>query len=246
MNSFNILTLFPDIINAYKSESIIKKAIESEIIEINAYNIRDFSTDKHKKVDDYPYSGGGGMIMTPQPVFSAFEHVRANLKGNVVSIYMSPQGRLLNNDIVREYSKVENIIILCGRYEGVDQRIIDTLIDDEISIGDYVLTGGELPALVFTDATARFINGVLSTEDAVKNESHYDKLLEYPQYTRPYEFNGMRVPDILLSGHEANIKKWKRLMSIRITRKKRPDIDLGGLVTDKEIWESENVEDLFT
>ncbi len=246
MIKFYILTLFPDIIEAYKSESIINKATDSGLIEINSINIRDFSLNKRKKVDDYPYSGGGGMVMTPQPIFSAFEHVQKQINGNLSRIYMSPKGRLLNNEIVNEYSKAENVIILCGHYEGVDQRVIDNLIDDEISIGNYVLTGGELPALVFADAVTRFQDGVLSTQDAVENESHYSRLLEYPQYTRPYDFRGIKVPEILLSGHEENIKKWKRLMSIKITRENRPDIDISDIVSEDEIVESENIDILFT
>ena len=246
MINFHILTLFPEIINAYKSESILKRAAEAGLISINAYNIRDHSENRHMKTDDYPYGGGDGMIMTPQPVFSAYENIRKNIAGNVTGIYMSPKGRLLSNDIIRGYSDHENIIILCGRYEGVDQRIIDALIDDEISIGDYVLTGGELPALVFADAVSRFVKGVLSTEEAIKNESHYGGLLEYPQYTRPYEYKGMKVPDILLSGHEANVKRWRKLMSIRLTRMKRPDIDISGFVTEDELRDSENIDNLFT
>ena len=185
MINFKILTLFPDIINAYMNESIIKNAIVSERISIDVCNIRDFSEDKHKKVDDYPYSGGGGMVMTPQPIFSTFEHITENIGGAYKSIYMSPKGRLLTNDIIEEYTRYKNIVILCGHYEGVDQRVIDSLIDDEISIGDYVLTGGELPALVFTDAVSRFVDGVLSSGKSFKDESHYNGLLEYPQYTRP-------------------------------------------------------------
>ena len=184
--------------------------------------------------------------MTPQPIFSAFEHIQNTLTGSIKRVYMSPKGRLFNNSIIHEYSNAKYIIILCGHYEGVDQRVIDDLIDDEISIGDYVLTGGELPALVFTDALTRFQEGVLASGEAVRNESHYAKLLEYPQYTRPYDFKGMKVPDILLSGHEANINKWKRLMSIKITRKHRPDIDISDIVTKEEVSQSENIDILIT
>lgn len=246
MIRFHILTLFPEVIDAYTSSSIICRAAEAGLIEVKAYNIRDFSQNKHKKVDDYPYSGGGGMIMTPQPIFSAFEHIKDNISGDHKRVYMSPKGRRLNNSIITEYSNSDDIIILCGRYEGVDQRVIDNLIDDEISIGDYVLTGGELPALVFTDALTRFQEGVLSSDEAYRNESHYSGLLEYPQYTRPYDFKGMKVPDVLLSGNEANINKWKRLMSIKITRERRPDIDISGIVTKEEVLWSENIDILFT
>jgi tRNA (guanine37-N1)-methyltransferase len=240
------MTLFPEIIEAYKSESIIKRASEANLISVSSYNIRDFSLDKHKKVDDYPYSGGGGMVMTPQPIFSAFEYIRNKITGPFRCVYMSPQGRILNNTLISEYSKYENTVILCGHYEGIDQRVIDTIVDDEISIGDYVLTGGELPALVFTDAVSRFVEGVLSNQASFKEESHYNGLLEYPQYTRPYDFNGMRVPDILLCGHEANINKWKRLMSIRMTMEKRPDIDIRRYAGAEEIKESENIDNWFT
>jgi tRNA (guanine37-N1)-methyltransferase len=246
MINFHIMTLFPEIIDAYKNESILKRAAEANLISISSYNIRDFSEDKHKKVDDYPYSGGGGMIMTPQPIFSAYEHIKKVINEKSKCIYMSPQGRILNNDIIKEYSMNKNTIILCGHYEGIDQRVIDALVDDEISIGDYVLTGGELPALVFTDAVSRSVEGVLSTRSAFTEESHYNGLLEYPQYTRPYDYKGMKVPEILLCGHEANINKWKRLMSIRNTREKRPDIDISRFVSIEEIKESENIDNLFT
>ncbi|MGP1488067.1 MAG: tRNA (guanosine(37)-N1)-methyltransferase TrmD [Peptoanaerobacter stomatis] len=220
---FNIMTLFPDIINAYVNQSIIKNAIENELIQVNVHNIRDYSANKHKKVDDYPYGGGGGMIMTVQPIYDCYVNIKKNNPSTKL-IYFSPKGKVLNNKLSYEYAKYDNITLLCGHYEGIDERIIDMIVDEEISIGDYVLTGGELPALVFLDTVSRKIDGVLSSQDNVQDESFEDGMLEYPQYTRPVEFNGMKVPDVLLSGNHQNIYKWRKEQSLEITKKRRPDL----------------------
>jgi len=221
---FDVLTLFPEMFERVLGESIIGRALENNIIEVNTVNIRDYSKDKHRKVDDYPYGGGTGMVMTPQPIYDAFRAVTESLDYKPRVIYMSPQGRLLNQDIVRELAQEKHFVILCGHYEGVDQRVIDLIVDDEISIGDYVLTGGELPAMVLIDAVTRMLPGVLSGEEAYSRESHYNGLLEHPQYTRPYEFMGMKVPEVLLSGHHEKIEKWRMQKSLVNTRNKRPDL----------------------
>ena len=216
---FDVLTLFPEMFETLNS-SIIGKAKEKNLIEINLINIRDFSKDKHKKVDDTPYGGGAGMIMRADVVYDAYKSIKDE-KAKV--IYMSPQGQKLNQKKVVELSKEEHLIILCGHYEGIDQRVIDEIVDEEISIGDYVLTGGELPAMVLIDSVARYSDGVLSKE-SIKEESFSNGLLEYPQYTRPEVFNGVKVPDVLLSGHHANIEKWRNEKSLEITKNKRPEL----------------------
>ncbi|MEN2776909.1 tRNA (guanosine(37)-N1)-methyltransferase TrmD [Acetivibrio clariflavus] len=221
---FDVLTLFPEVINAVLKESIIGRAQEKGIIEINAVNIRDFSKNKHKKADDYPYGGGGGMIMTAQPIYDAYLSIVKDLDYKPKVIYLSPQGRVLTQEVVKELSGEKHLVLLCGHYEGIDERIIEEIVDEEVSIGDYVLTGGELPAMVLIDSVSRLIPGVLSTEESYSNESHYNGLLEYPQYTRPVEFNGRKVPDILLSGHHANITRWRRKEAIKRTYLKRPDL----------------------
>ncbi len=224
MMRFDILTLFPEIIDAVLKESIIGRAQESGIIEINAVNIRDFSANKHKKADDYPYGGGGGMIMTVQPIYDAYLSVVKDLEYKPKVIYLSPQGRTLTQEVVKELSAHKHLLLLCGHYEGIDERIIEEIVDEELSIGDYVLTGGELPAMVLIDSVSRLIPGVLSSEESYSQESHYDGLLEYPQYTRPVEFNTRVVPDVLLSGHHANITRWRRKEAIKRTYIKRPDL----------------------
>ena len=219
---FDVLTLFPEMFKSLE-ESIIGKAKEKNLIDINLINIRDFSKNKHKKVDDSPYGGGAGMVMEPTVVYDAYCSVK---EPNVKVIYMSPQGQVLNQKKVERLSKEEHLIILCGHYEGIDQRVIDEIVDEEISIGDYVLTGGELPAMVLIDSVSRYVEGVLK-EDSVQEESFTDGLLEYPQYTRPEVFLGKRVPEVLLSGHHENIKKWRRNQSIINTYLKRPDLLLS-------------------
>ncbi|MBS6252556.1 MAG: tRNA (guanosine(37)-N1)-methyltransferase TrmD [Clostridia bacterium] len=216
---FDILTLFPEMFENLK-QSIIGRAIEKNIININLINIRDFSKDKHKKVDDTPYGGGAGMVMKPDVVYSAYNSIKDK---NARVIYMSPQGKTLNQEKVEELSKEEHLVILCGHYEGIDQRVLDKIVDEEISIGDYVLTGGELPAMVLIDSVSRYVEGVLK-EDSIKEESFSNGLLEYPQYTRPEVFEGEKVPEILLSGHHENISKWRKEKSLEITKKKRPEL----------------------
>lgn len=216
---FNILTLFPEMFDAVQ-KSIIGKAIEKEIIEINLINIRDFSKNKHKKVDDTPYGGGAGMVIRPDVVYDAYKSVEDK---NAKVIYMTPQGKQLNQQKVEELSKEENLIILCGHYEGIDQRVIDEIVGEEISIGDYVLTGGEIPAMVLIDSISRYVEGVIS-EESTSEESFSNGLLEYSQYTRPEIFNNKKVPEVLISGHHENIEKWRKEKSIEITKKKRPDL----------------------
>lgn len=226
---FNVLTLFPEMFSAL-DESIIGRGKEKGLIDINLINIRDFSKNKHKKVDDTPYGGGAGMVMEPTVVYDTYCSVK---EPNVKVIYMSPQGKTLNQQMVQDLAKEENIILLCGHYEGIDQRVIDEIVDEEISIGDYVLTGGELPAMVLIDSVSRYVEGVLK-EDSVQEESFTDGLLEYPQYTRPEVFLGKRVPEVLLSGHHENIKKWRRNQSIINTYLKRPDLLREIKLSDKE------------
>ena len=224
MMIFDVLTLFPDMFLPVIGESIIKRAIENGIIQINITNIRDFSKDKHKKADDYPYGGGPGMIMTAQPIYDAYLSITKELSYKPYTIYMSPQGSVLNQSKIKELGNLKHIIILSGHYEGVDERVIKTIVDEEISIGDYVLTGGELPAMVLIDAVSRIIPSVLGNENGYKDETHFDGLIEYPQYTRPICFLGEKVPNILTSGHHANITKWRRQQSLVRTYIKRPDM----------------------
>ena len=216
---FDVLTLFPEMFSIL-DESIIGRAKKNKQIDINLVNIRDFSKNKHNKVDDTPYGGGAGMVMMPDVVYRAYQSL--NNKDTKV-IYMSPQGKTLDQKKVVELSKEEHLIILCGHYEGIDQRVLDKIVDEEISIGDYVLTGGELPAMVLIDSVSRYVEGVLS-EDSIKEESFSNGLLEYPQYTRPEVFEGMKVPEILLSGNHQRIDEWRKEQSLEITKKKRPDL----------------------
>ena len=216
---FDVLTLFPEMFEPIK-QSILGKAIENEKIKLKLVNIRDFSKDKHKKVDDTPYGGGAGMVMKPDVVYDAYKSV---YEENAKVIYLSPQGKTLNQKKVEELSKEKHLILLCGHYEGIDQRVIDKIVDEEISIGDYVLTGGEIPAMVLIDTVSRYIDGVLSQE-SIKEESFSEGLLEYPQYTRPEVFEGEKVPEILLSGHHENIEKWRKEQALKITKQKRPDL----------------------
>ncbi|MBR3672950.1 MAG: tRNA (guanosine(37)-N1)-methyltransferase TrmD [Clostridia bacterium] len=216
---FDVLTLFPEMFDTL-NQSIIGRAIEKDLININLVNIRDFSKDKHKNVDDTPYGGGAGMVIRPDVVYEAFQSVKT--EGAKV-IYMSPQGKVLDQKKVVELSKEKHLILLCGHYEGIDQRVLDEIVDEEISIGDYVLTGGELPAMVLIDSVSRYVEGVIS-EDSTSEESFSNNLLEYPQYTRPEVFNGVKVPDVLISGHHENIRKWREEKSLEFTKSKRPDL----------------------
>ncbi|NLM04388.1 MAG: tRNA (guanosine(37)-N1)-methyltransferase TrmD [Clostridiales bacterium] len=221
-----ILTLFPEMFKGPLDTSIIKNAQDKEILDIEYINIRDYANNKHKKVDDYPYGGGSGMLMTAQPVFDSHAAVLAQIPSSkkVRTIYCSPKGKIFNQEMAIELSKEEALVFICGHYEGVDQRIIDELVTDEISIGDYVLTGGELPTAVIIDAIARLIPGVLGQKESYEDESLYSNLLEYPQYTRPQNFRGLTVPPVLLSGNHQEINTWRRKASIKLTMERRPDL----------------------
>lgn len=231
---FDILTLFPEMFEPI-NQSILGRAQEKNIIDINVINIRDFSENKHKKVDDTPYGGGAGMVIMPDVVYRAYNSID-NIE-NAKVIYMSPQGQTLNQTKVESLAKEEHLIILCGHYEGIDQRVLDKIVDEEISIGDYVLTGGEIPAMALIDSVSRYVDGVL-TGESIKEESFSQGLLEYPQYTRPEVFEGVKVPEILLSGHHENIDKWRKEQSIHITKNKRPDLLKNYPLSKKEILEN--------
>lgn len=218
----DIMTLFPEMCDTVIGESIIGRARKAGFIEVNTHNIRDFSDDKHRRVDDTPYGGGKGMLMQAEPIFKCYQSLCEEKKPHV--IYMSPQGKVLNQKMAVEYSKMEHIILLCGHYEGVDERLLEEIVDEEVSIGDYVLTGGELPALVFVDAVARMCDGVLDSEECFTDESHFSGLLEYPQYTRPPVWHEKAVPDVLLSGHHGNVDAFRLEKSLERTYKKRPDM----------------------
>lgn len=215
----DILTLFPEMFSPLK-ESIIKRAIDKNIVQVNIIQIRDFTLDPHKKTDDIPYGGGAGMVMTPQPLYDAIMSVKTP---NSRVIYLSPRGRVFKQSIAKELATYEHLILVCGHYEGIDERVIELCVDEEMSIGDFVLTGGELPAMVIADAVIRLLDGAISS-DSLNEESFSNGLLEYPQYTRPQNFKGLEVPDVLLSGHHANIDKWRMQKSLEITQKNRPDL----------------------
>lgn len=217
----DILTIFPEMFAPLKT-SLIGKATEKQLVEINIINIRDFSKEKHHKTDDYPYSGGDGMIMTPQPLYDAIMSVKDD---DAYVVYMSPKGRVLTQDVVKDIAQQYNhLVLVCGHYEGIDERVITLCVDQQISIGDYVLTGGELPAMVLADAILRYVPDVLHSSTSVVDESFSDDLLEYPQYTRPREFMGLSVPDVLLNGNHKEIEKWKAEQKILETKKYRPDL----------------------
>ncbi len=222
--TIDVLTLFPEMVDSVLSESIIGRARTAGLIDINCINIRDFADNKHNRVDDYPYGGGNGMVMQAPPIYKAYQSVLAKYDKKPHVIYMSPQGRVYNQQIAKELLQKEHIVILCGHYEGVDERIIEEIIDEEISIGDYVLTGGEVPAIVLCDSISRMVPGVLSNDECFSDESHYNGTLEYPQYTRPPVFMGREVPEVLMSGHHANIQKWRKEQSEIRTKLKRPDM----------------------
>ena len=226
---FDILTLFPEMFEPVK-QSVIGKAVEKDLLEINLINIRDFSKDKHKKVDDTVYGGGAGMLLRPDVVYDAFNSV--NTEGSKV-IYLTPKGKVLSQKKVEELSKEKHLILLCGHYEGIDQRVLDIINPEEISIGDYVLTGGEIPAMVLIDSVSRYVGGVI-TDESTSEESFSEGLLEYPQYTRPEEFLGNKVPDVLKSGHHENIRKWRRKESLRETFLKRPELLENIELTEEE------------
>lgn len=220
----DILTLFPEMCNGVLGESIIGRAREAGKVEINSVDIRNYTKDKHRRVDDKPYGGGMGMVMQAEPIYACFEDLCNQIGEKPHLIYMTPQGKTLTQDRVKELAKMNNIAILCGHYEGIDERVIEELQPEEISIGDYVLTGGELPALIVADSVSRMLDGVLSNDECFEEESHYNSLLEYPQYTHPAEWRGREVPAVLLSGHHANVDKWRREQSLRRTLERRPDM----------------------
>ena len=217
----DVLTLFPNMFEPLK-ESIISRATKTQKIDINVINIRDFSKDKHKKCDDYTFGGGPGMLMMAQPIYDAITSIEGYKEA--LKIYLSPKGKVFNQTESKRLSKYNHLILLCGHYEGVDQRVIDLLIDEEISIGDYVLTGGELPAMVLIDSVSRLIDGVLGGDESAEIETFKDNLLEYPQYTKPREFMGLSVPDVLISGDHAKVDKWRREQAEKLTRERRPDL----------------------
>ncbi len=221
---FDILTIFPDMFNPVLGESIIGRAQNKGLIEINTIDIRDFTLNKHKKVDDYPYGGGSGLVMMAQPIYDAYRSIVNNMEEKPRVVYMSPQGESFKQKTAERLKNYEHIVIICGHYEGVDERVLEEIVDEEISIGDFVVTGGEIPAMLLIDSVSRLIPGVLSNENSSIEESHYKGLLEYPQYTRPYEYNGRTVPEVLISGHHANIQKWRRQQALIRTLKKRPDM----------------------
>lgn len=222
--TFHILTLFPEMFSGTLHSSMLGRAEEKGILKFNTIDIRDFSTNKHNRVDDSPYGGGRGMVMQAEPVYDAYLSATEQSKKKPHTIYMSPKGTPFTQKRAIELSKMDEIVILCGHYEGIDQRVIDEIVDEEISIGDFVLTGGEIPAMALIDAISRMIDGVLSNEDSFTDESHFDGLLEYPHYTRPPVFRGRQVPDVLLSGDHAKINTWRRRQSLLITKQKRPDL----------------------
>lgn len=229
----NILTIFPEMFGSVLNTSILGRAVDSGLLEIALTDIRPFSACKHKNTDDYPFGGGAGMIMTAQPILDAMEHVSAQYT-HPRRIYLGPRGRTLTSSLARSLAEEEELILLCGHYEGVDQRVLDSCIDEEISIGDYILTGGELAAMVLIDAVSRFVPGVLGSAESPEEESFSDGLLEYPQYTRPRDFRGMRVPEVLLNGNHADIRAWRRKESLIATARFRPDLLAGAELTPEE------------
>lgn len=228
---FCVLTLFPEMFDVLKT-SIIGRALEKGLIELELINIRDYTLNKHRRVDDYPYGAGGGMVMQAQPIYDAYCGAAGDDRPLV--IYMSPQGKVFDQKMARDLSKEEKIIILCGHYEGVDERVLEEIVDMEVSIGDYVLTGGELPAMVLIDSVSRMCEGVLDSAETAETESHYDGLLEYPQYTRPPEFMGRHVPEVLLGGNHKEIQRWRREQSLERTWRKRPDMLKKATLTPQD------------
>lgn len=222
--NYHVLTLFPEMIKDGLNTSIIGRAIENNHITLETVDIREFSANKHKKVDDYPYGGGAGMVMQAEPVFAAYKSIEQEIGKKPRVIYLTPQGSVFNQSTAKELAAESDLVFLCGHYEGIDERVLEEIVTDNISIGDYVLTGGELAAMVLIDAISRLVPNVLNNETSAEFESFHDNLLEYPQYSRPVEWNGKRVPDVLLSGHHANVDKWRREQSLIRTAKRRPDL----------------------
>ena len=232
--NFHVLTLFPEMIEQGMHTSIIGRAIANGYLSINAINIRDFAFNKHQKVDDYPYGGGAGMLMQAETVYLAYESVQEKLGYRPRVVYLTPQGSVFHQQMAREMAQEKDLVFLCGHYEGIDERVLDEIVTDYVSIGDYVLTGGELPAMVMMDSVSRMVPGVLSNQESGETESFAGNLLEYPQYSRPEEWHGQKVPSVLMSGHHANIEAWRREQSILRTAKRRPDLLKKADLTNKE------------
>lgn len=231
---FHVLTLFPEMIEQGLNTSITGRAITRGLIDLNAVNIRDFAHNKHSKVDDYPYGGGAGMVMQAEPVYQAYQSLEAKAGKKLRTIYLTPQGQTFHQEMAKEFAKEEELVFLCGHYEGIDERVLEEIVTDYVSIGDYVLTGGELPAMVMIDTISRLVEGVLNNGDSAEYESFQDHLLEYPQYSRPEEWRGKKVPPVLMSGHHANVEKWRREQSVLRTAKWRPDLLEKAQLTEKE------------
>lgn len=242
--NFYVLTLFPDMIRSGFRTSITGRAMEKGILSMEAIDIRGFSVNKHNRVDDYPYGGGAGMVMQAEPVYLAYESVASRIGKKSRVLYMSPQGRVFNQRMAEELAQEEELIFLCGHYEGIDERVLEEIVTDEISVGDYVLTGGELPALVIMDAVSRLLDGVLHNEESAEFDSFHDNLLEYPQYSRPEEWRGKKVPPILLSGHHMNVEKWRREQSLLRTKERRPDLLAQASLTKEDKKFLANLEEL--
>ena len=232
--NFHVLTLFPEMIEQGMHTSIIGRAIAGGYLSIDAINIRDYAFNKHQKVDDYPYGGGAGMLMQAEPVYLAYESVQKKLGYRPRVVYLTPQGEVFHQTMAKELAKEKDLVFLCGHYEGIDERVLDEIVTDYVSIGDYVLTGGELPAMVMMDSISRMVPGVLSNQESGETESFAENLLEYPQYSRPEEWHGQKVPPVLLSGHHANIEAWRREQSILRTAKRRPDLLKKADLTNTE------------
>ena len=232
--NFHILTLFPEMIEQGMNTSIIGRAIAGGYLSVNAVNIRDYAFNKHQKVDDYPYGGGAGMLMQAEPVYLAYESIQQKLGYRPRVVYLTPQGNVFHQGMAREMAQEKDLVFLCGHYEGIDERVLDEIVTDYVSIGDYVLTGGELPAMVMMDSISRMVPGVLSNQESGETESFAGNLLEYPQYSRPEEWHGQKVPPVLLSGHHANIETWRREQSILRTAQRRPDLLKKADLTNKE------------
>lgn len=231
---FSVLTLFPEMFEHVLGDSIIGRAQKAGLVSMEYVQIRDFAENKHNRVDDYPYGAGGGLVMQPGPIYRAYQSVAAGEEKKPHTVYLSPQGKVFDQETAKRLAKEDHLVLLCGHYEGVDERVLEEIVDEEISLGDFVLTGGEIPAMALIDATCRMIPGVLDGEETMTTESHYDGLLEYPQYTRPPVFMGKTVPEVLLSGHHAKIEEWRRKESLLRTAKKRPDLIKKAELTEKE------------
>ena len=233
--NYHVLTLFPEMIMDGLNTSIIGRAMNKSLISLEAINIRDFATNKHMKVDDYPYGGGAGMVMQAEPVYLAYKSIEERINKKPRVIYLTPQGKVFNQSMAEDFAKEEDLVFLCGHYEGIDERVLDMIVTDNVSLGDYVLTGGELPAMVMIDSISRLVKGVLNNEDSAEYESFNNNLLEHPQYTRPEVFEGRHVPPVLLTGHHKNIEKWRREESLKRTYERRPELLKDAILDKKDI-----------